>query len=106
MVTLPSGGAGTATVCLEPGTYTPYACGGYDPDEVSWEVGGINGGVDCGTGPCSCDGLPGVGAASFEVAEPNANTGAICFTGSSLLTLEDGSTKNFHQLEVSVVVIV
>ena len=46
----------------------------------------------------SDDGLP-----SFS---PNDNTGAICFAGDSLLTLEDGSTKNFHQLEVSVVVIV
>ena len=28
-------------------------------------------------------------------------TGAICFTGDSLLTLEDGTTKKFHELEVS-----
>ena len=29
------------------------------------------------------------------------STGAICFTGDSLLTLDDGSTKKFRDLEVS-----
>ena len=28
------------------------------------------------------------------------NTGAICFTGDSLLTLDDGSTKKFRDLQV------
>jgi len=32
-------------------------------------------------------------------------SGAICFTGESLLTLEDGSTKNFHSLEVGDVIL-
>ena len=29
------------------------------------------------------------------------DTGAICFTGDSLLTLKDGSSVTFHDLEVS-----
>ena len=40
-VTLESGSSGTATVCLEDGVYTPYACGGSYPSEVSWEVGAL-----------------------------------------------------------------
>ena len=37
-----------------------------------------------------------------EGSEPTNNgpTGAICFTGDSLLTLEDGSTKKFRDLQV------
>ena len=31
---------------------------------------------------------------------PPGATGAICFTGDSLLTLKDGSTKPFHELQV------
>ena len=31
---------------------------------------------------------------------PTGPTGAICFTGDSLLTLEDGSTKKFRDLQV------
>jgi hypothetical protein len=44
--TLSSGSNGTATACLDPETtYTPYACGGESASEVSWSVGGVNGGA-------------------------------------------------------------
>jgi hypothetical protein len=44
---LASGSSGTESVCLEAGTYTPYACGGTSIDEVSWSVGLVSGDVDC-----------------------------------------------------------
>ena len=50
----------TTTVCLEPGVYTPYCCGGYYRDEVSWSVGGLSGGADK-----SCIGTAG----SFTVSQ-------------------------------------
>jgi hypothetical protein len=37
-LTLPSGCYSTQQVCLPPGTYTPFACGGVWPGEVSWTV--------------------------------------------------------------------
>ena len=38
---LESGSAGTSTACLVPGAaFTPYACGGSYPEEVTWSVGG------------------------------------------------------------------
>ena len=51
----------TQRVCLPPGTYTPFACGGAYPEEVSWEVLGLTGGATE-----SCSGAP-AGAASFTV---------------------------------------
>lgn len=42
-LTLENGKYGTETVCLEPGTYSPYACGGSFPSEVAWRVAGISG---------------------------------------------------------------
>ena len=50
----------TTTVCLEPGVYTPYCCGGNYTDEVSWSVGGVSGGADK-----SCIGTAG----SFTVSQ-------------------------------------
>ena len=44
--TLESGSFGTATVCLDAGTYEPYVCGGSWDSEVSWTVGGVSGGAD------------------------------------------------------------
>jgi len=44
--TLSSGSSSEETVCLEPGTYTPYACGGSYLSDVSWSVGGLSGGAD------------------------------------------------------------
>ena len=111
----------------EPNDY--YPLGGEDVAVIGWggSVGGqyrwndLPGGLtsDGGNGrhsnnyvaPCLCRIPPPVVALSLPsddgpVFSPNDNTGAICFAGDSLLTLEDGSTKNFHQLEVSVVVIV
>ena len=38
-----------------------------------------------------------IGASSVD---GGGGTGAICFTGSSLLTLEDGTTKEFRDLQV------
>ena len=87
----------TTTVCLEDGVYTPYACGGSWKEVVSFEVGGVSGG-DNGL----CEGTFGsftVGATEPGPAAPGP-TGAICFTGDSLLTLEDGSTKKFRDLQV------
>ena len=45
-LTLEQGSFERATVCLEPGTYSPHACGGTYPEEVSWTVGGLSGGAD------------------------------------------------------------
>ena len=45
-VTLSAGGYGTSVVCLEEGSYGPYACGGSDDSEVSWSVGGVSGSAD------------------------------------------------------------
>ena len=50
----------TATICLPPGVYTPYCCGGIYDSEVSWSVGGLSGGADN-----SCIGTAG----SFTVEE-------------------------------------
>lgn len=33
-------------MCLEEGSYSPYACGGSDDSEVSWSVGGVSGSAD------------------------------------------------------------
>ena len=44
--TLESGGYATTTLCLAPGVYTPYACGGTNQEEVSWSIGGLTGGAD------------------------------------------------------------
>ena len=41
------------------------------------------------------------GEAPPPAADTGVATGAICFTGDSLLTLEDGSTKKFRELKVS-----
>ena len=51
----------TQIVCLPPGTYTPYACGGTFSGEVSWEVHGITGGATS-----SCAG-PADGVGNFTV---------------------------------------
>jgi hypothetical protein len=49
------------TVCLEPGTCWPYACGGDYQSEISWSVGGITG--DHNNNFCS-------GSESFTVDPP------------------------------------
>ena len=36
----------TGTICLKPGVYTPYCCGGSYDSEVSLSVGGLSGGAD------------------------------------------------------------
>ena len=38
--------------------------------------------------------------ANQDATPGGGNTGAICFTGDSLLTLENGSTKKFRDLQV------
>lgn len=46
-LTFTSGHSKTKSICLPPGTYSPFACGGGWPNEVSWEVEGygISGGA-------------------------------------------------------------
>jgi len=70
----------TATVCLEPGTYSPYACGGMDQSEVSWSVSGVSGGADS---TCVSS------AGSFTVAGPPSPTPAplgTCFSQESTVS--------------------
>jgi len=50
------------SVCLEDGTYYPYACGGTHQEEVGWAVGTVSGGADD-----SCAGDP---AAPLVVVTP------------------------------------
>ena len=38
---------------------------------------------------------------AMEACTPSSGTGAICFAGDSLLTLEDGTTKTFHEIQVN-----
>ena len=45
-VTLATGSYENTTVCLFPGDYSPYACGGGNPNEVRWSVGGLSGTAD------------------------------------------------------------
>jgi hypothetical protein len=47
-LTLPEGFVDVQTICLPDGTYTPFACGGRWPIEVSWNIPalGIFGGAD------------------------------------------------------------
>lgn len=54
-VTLPSGSSGTALICLDPGTYSPFACGGSWDSEVSWTIDdyGVSGGADNSCSPSS-----------------------------------------------------
>ena len=58
-------------------------------------------------GDGDCVDIEGDEGCPAEVMNTNTNTlslgatGAICFTGDSLLTLQDGTTKAFHELEVS-----
>jgi predicted outer membrane repeat protein len=54
-VTLPSGSSGVEEVCLPPGVYSPYACGGSYSSETSWEVVGygVSGGADASCSPSS-----------------------------------------------------
>ena len=33
-------------ICLEPGVYEPYCCGGSYDSEISWTVGGVSGTAD------------------------------------------------------------
>jgi hypothetical protein len=54
-LTLASGSSGTATICLDPGVYSPFACGGSWDAEVSWTIDdyGISGGADNSCAPSS-----------------------------------------------------
>jgi hypothetical protein len=81
-VTLSSGFYGTAVVCLEAGTYLPYACGGTWGSEVAWSVGGLSGsaGNTCAGTSGSFDVGPGPTAMpSFSpTACPPADEGEAC----------------------------
>ena len=69
--------------------------------------------ISCGEGDAAACGsflasdvsAANIGTTSVEatslVSSLAAPTGGICFTGDSLLTLEDGSTKKFRNLQVS-----
>ena len=59
--TFSTGFYSSASVCLPPGTYAPYVCGGFFNSEVSWSVGGLSGGADD-----TCTGTAG----SFSVNRP------------------------------------
>jgi hypothetical protein len=63
--TLEAGFVKEQSICLPDGTYTPFACGGQWPSEVSWDIPswGIFGGADT-----TC--TPGAeGHASFTIGE-------------------------------------
>jgi hypothetical protein len=45
-VTLATGFTGNTIVCLVPGVYSPYACGGTYSSEVRWSVGGLSGSAE------------------------------------------------------------
>ena len=55
MMTFTSGHSKTKSICLPPGIYTPFACGGGWPHEVSWVIEGygISGGADSSCQPDS-----------------------------------------------------
>lgn len=59
----------TQIICLPAGTYTPFACGAWFADEVSWEVLGVSGGATE-----ACSGPP-PGAASITVERSGDNVG-------------------------------
>lgn len=46
--TLSTGSSGIRTVCLPPGTYSPFVCGGTYDEEISWSIPqyGLSGGAD------------------------------------------------------------
>lgn len=52
-VTLAAGHSGTAMLCLPPGQYFPFACGGSWVNEVSWSIDayGSSGGASASCGP-------------------------------------------------------
>jgi hypothetical protein len=75
--TLSWGRYGSENVCLQEGTYTPYACGGNYGSEVSWSVGGLNGSAVGGLNGSAVGGLNGSAtgnckgtAGSFTVTRP------------------------------------
>jgi hypothetical protein len=53
------------TVCLPAGTYTPFACGGSWPEEITWEIHGYD---ITGAASVACAGPPS-GTDSFTVGE-------------------------------------
>jgi len=76
----PSDFSANATVCLEPGTYSPYVCGGLYHSEISWSVGGVSGGADD-----TCTNTAG----SFTVADPTSPTAeplGTCFSQESTVS--------------------
>ena len=75
-VTAPSGSSYSASVCLPPGLYTPYCCGGEFPEEVSWSLSGdpIDGSITGGA-MASCSAARSAATNQFEIAGPtNAPT--------------------------------
>ena len=62
--TVSSGSYASETVCLMPGTYSPYVCGGIYDNEVSWSIGGLSG---------SADDLCAATAGSFSVIRPTSS---------------------------------
>lgn len=52
-VTLPSGSSATKYLCLPPGEYSPFACGGSWDMEVWWSVEGVSGRADDSCSPTS-----------------------------------------------------
>lgn len=74
-VTLANGFSGTASVCLTPGIYSAFACGGTWINEVSWSIDayGVTGAADatCGNGAQTFEVLPaGVSAVPTTVPTP------------------------------------
>jgi hypothetical protein len=66
-VTLPSGSLGTTSICLPPGTYSPFACDGSWQEEVGWTIVnyGLTGGASTTCGATS---------GSFTVTNNNSPT--------------------------------
>jgi len=75
-VTLSAGAYATTVVCLEEGTYYPYACGGSGDSDVSWMVGGVSGSADDGCTGSSGSFQVGPGLPSVPVKSQSACTSA------------------------------
>jgi len=88
-VTLATGGSGTATVCLEPGTYSPYACGGSYPSEVMWRVAGITGGAE----DVCTDTTAGSSPGTFTVGAGTTLTVQVTVVSGTTQTFDDDNTK-------------
>lgn len=86
-VSLASGRSGTESVCLPPGTYTPFACGGTWQSEVGWSIAayGLSGGA---TTTCAAT------SGSFNIAG-NIPTSAPVFKPTGSPTTKPTSVPTF-----------